>query len=497
MPVKQWFRKFQPAQLYIVLTMTVVFFVTELVISHVTHSLTLLMDSYQTLCNIFALTGCVMTIKHGKDFDKKDKNATPEDVKENIKHASSECVGAVRTKSDANKSITAAYQEKKLKNTFGWARIDVLTLVICCIFLASLIFSLLVEAIQTLVHIDHTDEMHQPIMVGSVGVTGLILNAICYFLIGGYTFHQGSFLYVTESGDVVLDKVVTGDSIKQGGRRLSRTRTVPPPQRRERQSCREILRDITCSIIVILCSIIIYFTEAHIAKFIDPILAVVSSIIVLVLSFPYMKESCLILLQTIPASIDIDALKKTLLAHFPDIINVHDFHVWQLTANKVISTVHIIFQNPKVYETIKNDINRFFEEQGITQVTIQPEFFPKSKSTESIVSQKDSCLVKCQEEACKTNHCCPELQDEDTVFITSSSQNIAQESSTIVLTSVKVESNEFNKKPGVEKIEKIEKISAKIEKMIDEDKPNCSTNLEGPEKVVSQSIEENVLIVKQ
>lgn len=60
------------------------------------------------------------------------------------------------------------------------------------------------------------------------------------------------------------------------------------------------------------------------------------------------KESCLILLQTIPGSIDINSLKSELLSHFPDIVNVHDFHVWQLTANKVISTVHVIFKNPKV-----------------------------------------------------------------------------------------------------------------------------------------------------
>lgn len=60
------------------------------------------------------------------------------------------------------------------------------------------------------------------------------------------------------------------------------------------------------------------------------------------------KESCLILLQTIPDSINIDVLKKELLNHFPDIVNIHDFHVWQLTATKIISTVHIIFENQKV-----------------------------------------------------------------------------------------------------------------------------------------------------
>lgn len=59
----------------------------------------------------------------------------------------------------------------------------------------------------------------------------------------------------------------------------------------------------------------------------------------------------MILLQTIPDSVDIESLRNQLLKQFPGIVNIHDFHVWELTANKVISTVHIIFQNPKVNAT--------------------------------------------------------------------------------------------------------------------------------------------------
>jgi len=63
MPVKDFFRKLQPVQLYVVLTLTVLFFIVELIVSHLTHALTLLMDSYHMLCNILALVGCITTIK--------------------------------------------------------------------------------------------------------------------------------------------------------------------------------------------------------------------------------------------------------------------------------------------------------------------------------------------------------------------------------------------------------------------------------------------------
>jgi len=145
--------------------------------------------------------------------------------------------------------------ENTLKNTFGWTRIDVLTMLIVCIFMASLCFSLLVEAIQTLVHIKTKDAMHQPISVLTTGGLGLLLNGMCYLLIGGYTFHQGSFLHITSSGDVILDRVVSGDSLKHGERRLSRTRKLNVThfsgqrQHQQRQSFTEMMRDICSKIL--------------------------------------------------------------------------------------------------------------------------------------------------------------------------------------------------------------------------------------------------------
>ncbi|KAF5300037.1 hypothetical protein FQR65_LT09294 [Abscondita terminalis] len=320
-------------------------------------------------------------------------------------------------------------QENKLKNTFGWARIDVIGLLICCVLIASFSFSIVIEAVQTLVHIDHHDEMHHAIPVFFVGITGLVLNGVCYFLIGGYTFHQGSFLYMNEEGCVVLNRVVTNDSVSRGERRLSRTRTVPPPHYRQRQGCREMMRDVIGLIFVIVCAVLVYFADPNLAKYIDPLLSILSAAILMILSFPYMKESCLILLQTMPDTINIESLRTQLLEHFPEIVNVHDLHIWQLTATKVISTAHIIFKNPHVYASIMSSVTEFFQEYGITQVTIQPEFFVKNDDgSESLDSAKMRCLMHCQSEGCKTSHCCPEDVPEMTKIKSSSKEQLAQKS---------------------------------------------------------------------
>lgn len=68
----------------------------------------------------------------------------------------------------------------------------------------------------------------------------------------------------------------------------------------------------------------------------------------ILLSLLSVKESCLILLQTIPGSIDIDLFKADLLKSFEAIVSVHDLHIWQLSHDKYVSTVHITFQTPNV-----------------------------------------------------------------------------------------------------------------------------------------------------
>ncbi|XP_012280122.1 cobalt uptake protein COT1 isoform X4 [Orussus abietinus] len=297
MAVKEWFRRLQPVQLYLVLFLTTAFFIVEIVASYVTHALTLLLNAYHMLCNIIALVGCIASIKQSRS-------------------------------------------ETTMKNTFGWARFDILSMLVCCVFLASFCFSLLVEALQTLVHIDHLDEMHLPLPVMCIGAAGILLNAFCYILIGGYMFNQDIFVHVTENGDVMLrslfglqviftfnftrkpslPKLTSRSSnfyhsiIAHGfledfrSTRLDRLKfdgnvhfkpvSESDPQRNaatERRSLqstrtqglREMFRDVLGCIFVIVTSIIVYLTDANVAKYVDPVFAIISAISLLALSYPY------------------------------------------------------------------------------------------------------------------------------------------------------------------------------------------------------------------
>ncbi|CAL7949101.1 unnamed protein product [Xylocopa violacea] len=396
MAVKEWFRRLQPVQLYLVLFFTTAFFVVEMVASHVTHSLTLLLNAYHMLCNIIALAGCIASIKYShRQSGTGYSGASASSLQNSVICINGDERGSSTSFSTKTKQSRS---DRRMKNTFGWARIDIITMLVCCVFLASFCFSLLVEAVQTLVHIDHLDEMHHPMPVLTIGASGILLNAFCYILIGGYTFNQGIVLHVTMNGDVILRR--SSQEVKEGEQQLSpQTRRSPLgiPKSHLRETCRDALG----CVFVILVSILVYFTDSNVAKYIDPVFAIISAISLFALSYSYMKESGLILLQTIPNHINIDSLKRELLEAFPGIVNVHDLHVWQLTGQKIISTVHIIFLDPMVYASITDQVTAFFIEMGITQVTIQPEFHKMKPNME-----KTGCLIRCHGEHCSSSQCC-------------------------------------------------------------------------------------------
>ncbi|CAD7012285.1 zinc transporter 1 isoform X1 [Ceratitis capitata] len=424
MPGKDLFTRCQPIQLYIVLSMSIAYFIVQLVLSHITHALTLLMASYHMLCNIFALTGCIVTIKHSKKHDENPYeqyiSSTYAGSESNLSNGpNKDKIIVVNMSGAPSPSATRHRREMKLRNTFGWTRIDILTMLIVFIILASLSFSLVVEALQTLVHIDHQDTMHLPVIVMILGFAGLILNGLTYLLIGGYTMHQGSFLHVTPSGDVVLERVLSpSEELKADERQLSKPsnenieadRQLKDDLKAEigqlhyvprRQGAVEMLRDVSSTIFVIVCAFIVNMAEdeQHTAKFIDPVLSLFSCVLLVSLSYPYMKQSCLILLQTIPGSINMEDFERTLVMKFPEIVSYHDLHIWQLSAHKSVATVHIMFQNPRLYTKIIADVRAYFQDRGITEVTIQPEFQnAKSPSVE--------CLVQCSASDCVDKVCC-------------------------------------------------------------------------------------------
>lgn len=61
--MKELFHRLQPIQVYIVLVMSILYFLVQMFVSQKSQSITLLVHAYHMLCNIIALSGCIITIK--------------------------------------------------------------------------------------------------------------------------------------------------------------------------------------------------------------------------------------------------------------------------------------------------------------------------------------------------------------------------------------------------------------------------------------------------
>lgn len=73
--------------------------------------------------------------------------------------------------------------KKWSKNTFGWARAEVLGALVNAVFLVALCFSITVEAVKRF--FDNDYKIHNEKLLVAVGTLGLVLNVIGLFLFHG------------------------------------------------------------------------------------------------------------------------------------------------------------------------------------------------------------------------------------------------------------------------------------------------------------------------
>ena len=71
-------------------------------------------------------------------------------------------------------------------------------------------------------------------------------------------------------------------------------------------------------------------------------------------------------------------LLEELKSSFPELYDIHDFHVWQLTPARIIASAHIVLEQTHGYLAIQHNIVDFLQSKGISHITLQPEFLQVS-----------------------------------------------------------------------------------------------------------------------
>jgi len=104
-----------------------------------------------------------------------------------------------------------------------------------------------------------------------------------------------------------------------------------------------VLGDLLSSVGVIIASIIIFFYED--ATIADPICTYVFSIIIMFTSMPILKQCINVLMEGSPDDYDLDHIEEEIMK-LDGVEEVHDLHVWSLSAGKHSLSAHIKSHHP-------------------------------------------------------------------------------------------------------------------------------------------------------
>ncbi|XP_066276197.1 uncharacterized protein [Branchiostoma lanceolatum] len=322
-------------------------------------------------------------------------------------------------------------------NTFGWVRAEVLGGLVNSIFLLALCFSILVESFKRLIMPEVVETPLLMIIIGGVSLAFYIFGlGLLRGLIVGRHAHLHSkenpaereragpaetgsreLVSDTDSGFDVDQTDIRRDSDNQLTRRESHssidsdmdTSVCRPQNEYVVTDATEmnlqgvflhVLGDALSSLIIVINALIIMFLEGDWTKYCDPVLSILMVVIVIATTVPLLRSSASILLQSVPPSVRMEKL-RTKLMQIPGIVNIHEFHVWPLTGEKIVATLHVVFLSPLNYMEISLEIKDLLHDQGIHSATIQPEF----SQVNTDVKRSCQCLLDCKT-TCRPNQCC-------------------------------------------------------------------------------------------
>jgi cobalt-zinc-cadmium efflux system protein len=123
---------------------------------------------------------------------------------------------------------------------------------------------------------------------------------------------------------------------------------------------------------VVVAGVVIALTGASIA---DPVVSILIGILILWSSWGILKESVNVLLEGVPAGMDMDTIEQTI-GSVAGVLAVHDLHVWAVGSGMVCCSCHISVEEQSIRsgENVLRAVAEELEHQfGIRHSTIQVE----------------------------------------------------------------------------------------------------------------------------
>jgi cobalt-zinc-cadmium efflux system protein len=186
-------------------------------------------------------------------------------------------------------------------HTYGWHNATILASFMNALFLLGAVFIIWFEAIDKLLN-SNSEPAGSLIMI--VSAIGIVINFLAakFFAMAGDHEHD-----INAKGAYV-----------------------------------HLLADAGVSFGVVLSGLLTFLTDWY---WLDPVVSILIGVVIIVSSWGIFKQSILLIFNGVPENIDEEAVENAILAT-PQIISMHDLHIWGLSTTETALTVHLVVENP-------------------------------------------------------------------------------------------------------------------------------------------------------
>lgn len=232
------------------------------------------------------------------------------------------------------------------KRSYGYDRMQVLAAFVNGLGLFVIAGWIVIEGLMRLVNPVAVDA---PLMLG-IATLGLLANAVTFFIL-----HNGE-----------------QDNLNVRG------------------ALAHVLSDLFGSAGAILAGLVILYTGWLPA---DPSLSILVALLILRTGLKVTRDSAHILLEGVPAAVDLPELRASLRDTVPGLLDVHHVHVWSLTPQRRVLTLHAVLTVDSDGDEVLRQINQCLTQRfGIEHLTVQIE---RLRCTDNAVEPKAALHRAC------------------------------------------------------------------------------------------------------
>jgi cobalt-zinc-cadmium efflux system protein len=201
-------------------------------------------------------------------------------------------------------------------------------------------------------------------------ILAALANAILLFLVGGYVLWEaakrlgdppeiltGPMLVVAIVGLAV--NVVSWRMLRSGAKESLNVKGA----------YLEVLADLIGSVAVIAAAIVISLTGWTI---VDPILGAGIGLFILPRAWRLGSSATRILIQAAPPHLDLEGVSSSLQG-IEGVVDVHDLHVWTLTSEMDVGTVHLMTKDSADPHPVLDEARAILKQHGVAHATLQVE----------------------------------------------------------------------------------------------------------------------------